>query len=152
MCLTDCLPLQELAVAEPLRDLGYEPSVGLQEMVEVVLAAHGERNLSTAEAFAAIDTDGSGSLTRAELEMFVRKYCVQGRERGEYMYRRQDAITQQVDLAMSELDTNNDGIVSFSTFQEFSRDNSLESLVDKWQEEARESQPRMFKRAPLAVL
>jgi len=45
------------------------------------------------------------------------------------MYRRQDAITQQVDLAMSELDTNNDGIVSFGTFQEFSRNNSLESLV-----------------------
>jgi nucleoside-diphosphate-sugar epimerase len=142
----------ELATAEPLRDLGYAPQFGLPEMVEEVLAAHTERNAATANAFANIDTDGSGTLTRDELELFVRKYLVRGRERGGYVYRRQDAIGAMVDNAMAELDTNDDGIVSWQTFQEFSRTNSLERLVDQWQEAARKSQPRMFKRAPRAVL
>ncbi len=142
----------ELATEEPLRDLGYAPQFGLSEMVEEVLTAHAERNESTAKAFAAIDIDGSGTLTRAELELFVRKYLVRGRERGGYVYRRQDAIGAMVDNAMIALDTNDDGIVSWRTFQEFSRSNSLEQLVDQWQEQARKNQPRLFKRAPRAVL
>lgn len=142
----------ELGTEEPLRDLGYAAQFGLCEMVEEVLAAHAERNKTTAEAFAAIDTDGSGELTRAELEKFVRKYLVRGRERGGYTYRRQDAIGAMVDNAMAALDTNNDGIVSWRTFEEFSRSNSVEQLVDQWQEQARKEQPRMFKRASRAVL
>ena len=117
-----------------------------------MLAAHVERNEATIKAFAAIDTDGNGQLTRAELEAFIRKYLVRGRERREYVYRREDAIGAMVENAMEQLDTNNDGIISWRTFQEFSRSNSLEQLVDQWQEQARKIQPRMFKRAPRAVL
>ena len=42
-----------------------------------------------------------------------------------------------VDNAMAALYTNNDGIVSWRTFEEFSRSNSVEQLVDQWQEQAR---------------
>ena len=77
---------------------------------------------------------------------------VRGRERGGYVYRRQDAIGAMVDNAMAELDTNDDGVVSWRTFEEFSRSNSLEQLVDQWQEQARKNQPRLFKRASRAVL
>ena len=68
-----------LVIPEPLRDLGYAPSVGLQEMVGVVLAAHDDRNLSTAEAFALIDIDGSGTLTRVTTHTIRRRLCFLGR-------------------------------------------------------------------------
>ena len=54
----------ELSVAEPLRDLGYAPSVSLPEMVSQVLAAHEERNARTVAAFREVDLDGNGTLAR----------------------------------------------------------------------------------------
>eukprot|EP01051_Picozoa_sp_SAG22_P028450 SAG22_NODE_10046_length_556_cov_0.910284_1_plen_79_part_00 len=39
-----------------------------------------DRNLACAEAFKAIDTDGTGVLTRGEIEKYVRTHLVRGRE------------------------------------------------------------------------
>lgn len=41
----------ELSTTEPARDLGYQPNVGLKDMVKNVLEVHEERNLLTAKAF-----------------------------------------------------------------------------------------------------
>jgi len=116
-----------LSTTEPLRDLGYEPSVGLSEMVQNVLAGHEKQNLSTADAFKDIDRDGSGTLTHKDVEKHVRKYLVRGRE--DYSQRRQDAVGEAVERLMLELDTDQDGHISWGTFSEWNRRNSVESVV-----------------------
>ena len=125
----------KLAAAEPLRDLGYAPEVGLSQMVENVLAAHEARNMSTAQAFKAMDVDGSGQLDRSEIDEYVRKHLVRGRE--DYMHRRLDAMEEVVDRLMEELDTNRDGIVTWGTFSEWSRNNSVERMAETLMEAAR---------------
>ena len=127
----------ELATAEPLRDLGYAPTVGLADMVANVLAAHEDRNVCAAEAFKAIDADGSGTLNRAEIEHHVRNcgawaHLVTGREdyyTKSYESRGQEAVGATVDKLMDELDTNNDGLVSWKTFSEWNRRNTVEGVV-----------------------
>eukprot|EP00944_MAST-04C_sp_MAST-4C-sp1_P012341 g12341.t1 len=125
----------ELNTEEPLRDLGYSPTVGLDEMVETVLAAHSQRQIAQAEVFAAIDTNLDGVLDRAELAGYIRKHLVRGREHGGYVFRRQDGVEFILDKAMDELDTNKDGMVSWGTFQEWSRSNSIDQMIDAYAEE-----------------
>lgn len=117
----------ELSTVEPWRDLGYAPEVGLSEMVENVLTGHESRNLSTAEAFKDMDRDGSGKLTARDVEKHVRKFLVRGREA--YQNRRQEAVAEAVELLMQELDTDRDGHISWGTFSEWNRRNSVESVV-----------------------
>jgi len=117
----------ELSTREPLRDLGYEPKVGLATMVEKILLSHENRNMATAAAFKEMDADETGNLSRAEVDAHVRKYLVQGRE--DYSHRGQEAVSQVVDLLMEELDTNKDGLISWGTFSEWNRRNSLEKLL-----------------------
>ncbi len=119
----------ELSSKEPLRDLGYEPLIGLSEMVANVLAAHDVRNVKTAEAFKAIDADGNGKFSRDEIERHVRKFLVRGRE--QYGNTGQDAVGHFVDKLMDELDTNKDGLVSWGTFSEWNRRNSMEEELWK---------------------
>jgi hypothetical protein len=115
---------------EPLRDLGYSPEVGLAEMVASVLAAHEARNYDTANSFKAMIGDPSvGELTRDEMEEHVRKYLVRGRE--EYSRTGQGEVSRFVDKLMAELDTNNDGKVSWGTFSEWSRTHSMEEELWK---------------------
>ena len=116
-----------LSTTEPLRDLGYEPSVGLSEMVQNVLTGHEKQNVSTADAFRDMDRDGSGTLTHKDVEKHVRKYLVRGRE--DYSQRRQDAVGEAVERLMLELDTDQDGHISWGTFSEWNRRNSVESVV-----------------------
>ena len=116
-----------LSPAEPRRDLGYVPDAGLSVVVANVLAAHEERNKRTAAAFKDIDRDGTGEITRHEMEAHVRKYLVSGRE--EYSHTGQDGVAVFVDNLMQELDTNNDGKVSWYTFSEWNRVNSVESKI-----------------------
>ena len=52
----------------PWRDLGYEPKVGLAEMVAHVLGAQDARNVTAAELFQTMDTDGAGLLNRGNIE------------------------------------------------------------------------------------
>jgi threonine 3-dehydrogenase len=122
----------DLSTEEALRDLGYEPAVGLSDMVASVLAAHNIRNVRTAEAFKAMDSDGDGNCSREEIERHVRKYLVRGRE--EYGHTGQDAVGEFVDKLMKELDTNNDGWVSWATFSEWNRRNSMED--EMWKQAA----------------
>jgi len=136
----------ELSTTEPMRDLGYAPEVGLGHMVSNVLAAHEARNLSTASAFAAIDSDGSGTLDQPELEVYLRKYLVRGRE--DYLHRRQDIMGGVVERLMAELDTNRDGFVSWATFQEWSRWNSVERIADEALEEARNQRLTALQASP----
>ena len=119
----------ELSCEEPLRDLGYEPLIGLSEMVANVLRAHDVRNVKTAEAFKAIDSDGDGKFSRKEIERHVRKFLVRGRE--QYGNTGQDAVGHFVDKLMEELDTNKDGLVSWRTFSEWNRRNSMEEELWK---------------------
>lgn len=125
----------ELATAEPLRDLGYAPEVGLAAMVANVLAAHEERNLSTAQAFKTIDADGNGMLDRHEIDKYVQRHLVRGRE--DYAFPRQAVMGDAVDKLMEELDTNRDGLISWGTFSEWNRSNSVERLADGFLADAR---------------
>jgi threonine 3-dehydrogenase len=117
----------ELGTAAPLRDLGYSPAVGLADMVASVLGAHEGRNLSVADSFQSIG-DGSGELNRGDLEAHVRKHLVQGREDYAGMDG-QEAVGAACDKLMAELDTNNDGLISWKTFSEWHRSNSVENVV-----------------------
>jgi len=119
----------EVSVTEPKRDLGYAPKVDLPGMVARVLAAHEQRNMKTAEAFKDIGADGSGWLTRKEITSYVRKYLVQGRE--SYSETGQDGVENFVDQLMDQLDTSNDGRVSWSEFSEWNRRSSMETELWK---------------------
>ena len=114
----------DLSSEEPLRDLGYSPKIGLSDMVDKVLLAHEDRNYQTAQAFKEIDADGTGTLTRSEIENHVRKYLVRGRE--DYSQTGQDNVNGLVDKLMDELDTDKDGVVSWGTFSDWNRRNSVE--------------------------
>jgi len=138
----------ELSTAEPLRDLGYSPEVGLSDMVAHVLKAHEERNLKTVLAFNTIDTDGTGRrtgvLNREQIEAHIRTYVVKGRE--DYAHTGQDAVGDLVDKLMVELDPNEDGAVSWASFSEWNRRSSLDeelwkqvhSVADELRQQIRE--------------
>jgi len=111
----------------PRRDLGYAPQVGLADLVTSVLSVHEARNVSAATAFKAIAGDGDGHLERADIEAHVRKYLVQGRHN--YAHRGQDAVAPAVDALMAELDTDRDGIISWATFSDWNRRNTVEAVV-----------------------
>jgi nucleoside-diphosphate-sugar epimerase len=121
----------ELGAEEAKRDLGYSPQIGIEEMVSKVLEAHEERNLATAEAFKAIDAGGSGisqgKLSREGIDKHVRKYLVRGRE--DYSETGQDKVEELVDKLMEELDTNKDGYISWGTFSDWNRRNTVENMV-----------------------
>eukprot|EP00937_MAST-01D_sp_MAST-1D-sp2_P007059 g7059.t1 len=117
----------ELSDTEPRRDLGYAPTVGLEAMVQAVLTAHEERNARTAREFKTIDMAENGVLDRREFELYFR-YLVRGRE--DYVHRRKDAVRDAVDQLFEELDTNKDGLVSWGTFSEWNRRNSVEQMAD----------------------
>lgn len=116
----------ELATAEPLRDLGYAPSVGLSDMVARVLAAHEARNERTAEAFKAIDADADGKVSRDEVEHHIRTHLVRGRE--DYAHQKQEAVSAAVDRLMDEM-ANADGLIPWGTFSEWNRRNTMENVV-----------------------
>ena len=83
----------------------------------------------------AMDAGGTGTLDRGEIEQYVRNHLVSGRE--DYAQSGQEAVGAAVDKLMMELDTNNDGLVSWRTFSEWNRRNSVEkfaqsSLSDPW--------------------
>lgn len=119
----------DLSPAESLRDLGYSPRVDLAGMVEKVLAAHEARNMRTAQAFKAIDSNSGGKLTRAAIETHVRKYLVRGRE--DYSETGQSAVDGFVDRLLEELDPYCEGAVSWASFSEWNRRNSMESELWK---------------------
>jgi len=125
----------DLSTDEPLRDLGYEPTVGLDEMVGTVLAAHNERQEAQSKVFDGIDTSKDGVIDKAEMERYIRKHLVQGREQGGYVFRRQDGVDVILNKLMKELDSNNDGLISWGGFQNWSRMNSLDVMIDTYAEE-----------------
>lgn len=125
----------ELSTAEPLRDLGYSPRVGMSEMVASVLKAHQKRLTANEQKFKELDSSGDGSIDRAELERYVRRYLERSMHARAYG-RPLDALNELFDLAMSELDTNRDGLISLGTFQEWSRTNSVDRMVDRYVEAA----------------
>ena len=115
-------------------------------LLSTVLTAHNVRNQKHNDVFSTIDTSQDGVLDRVELESYVRKHLVLGREQGGYFFRRHDGVEKVVDNAMDELDTNKDGYVSWETFQEWSRSNSLESMVDQYANQQLQRSPS--RRAP----
>jgi hypothetical protein len=120
----------ELGTMEPLRDLGYAPEVKLSDMVATVLAAHEDRNVSAAEAFKAIDNmsdDSKLTLNRSKIEKYVRNHVARGRED----YGDGGQGTMLVDRLMEELDTDKDGIISWLSFSEWNRRNSVENVVSQ---------------------
>jgi len=118
----------ELSGVEPLRDLGYAPKVDLEGMVAKVLSSHEDQNMKTAKAFKEMDVDGSGSLRRAEIEKYVRKYLVRGRQ--EYSQTGQSQMDGFVDELMHQL-ADAEGVVTWGSFSEWNRRNSMESELWK---------------------
>ena len=121
-----------LSPDETLRDLDYEPEVTLPRMVAAVLNAHSGRRMGSRAAFRSIDTCDSGRISEEMLEKFVRKYLVRGREKQEYMKRRQDMVGDIVVEVIKDLDVDGDGVVSLDDFLEWSRVHNLETLVDDY--------------------
>ena len=120
----------ELSTRESLRDLGYAPRVGLPEIVKRILLQHENRNMQTAQLFKDMDADGTNTLNRGEVERHVRKYLLRGRQDYEDTYEKRDeAVGEAVDRLMEELDTNKDGLISWGTFSEWNRRNSVEQLL-----------------------
>jgi len=119
---------EELSGVEPLRDLGYAPKVNLEGMVAKVLSSHEDQNMKTAKAFKEMDVDGSGSLRRAEIEKYVRKYLVRGRQ--EYSQTGQSQMDGFVDELMHQL-ADAEGVVTWGSFSEWNRRNSMESELWK---------------------
>jgi len=119
----------ELSGKETKRDLGYAPKVDLAGMVSKVLSAHEDQNQKTARAFKEMDVDGSGKITRAEIEAHVRKYLVRGRE--DYLETGQSGVESFVDQLMHELSSDKDGVVSWASFSEWNRRNSMEAELWK---------------------
>jgi threonine 3-dehydrogenase len=117
----------ELGTTEPLRDLGYAPEVKLPDMVATVLAAHEDRNVNAAEAFKAIDGDGTLVLNKSKIEKYIRKHVLRGRE--DYANSGQTGLDSVVDRLMTELDTDKDGLISWATFSEWNRRNTVEQVV-----------------------
>eukprot|EP00658_Telonema_sp_P-2_P056003 TRINITY_DN44501_c0_g1_i1.p1 TRINITY_DN44501_c0_g1~~TRINITY_DN44501_c0_g1_i1.p1 ORF type:complete len:500 (+),score=99.64 TRINITY_DN44501_c0_g1_i1:160-1659(+) len=121
-----------LDTTAPLRDLGYSAEVKLGQMVKTVLEAQEERNMLTAAAFKAIDTDGTATLHRDELEAYLLKFHITGLGEGRELHRysgEQTAVRVLADRLMNELDTNRDGQISWQTFSEWSRSNNLDHVV-----------------------
>ena len=122
----------DLGTTEPMRDLGYAPEVKLSDMVSTVLASHEDRNVSAAVAFKAIDSmsdDSNLTLNRGKIEKYIRNHVVRGRE--DYGDSGQGAVDSIVDRLMDELDTDKDGIISWLSFSEWTRRNSVENVVSQ---------------------
>lgn len=118
----------ELSTAEAKRDLGYEPTVGLSEMVADVLSGHEIRNDRTAEAFKAMDIEQDGKLDRLELEYYVKKYHL-AKGRQSYLSAGGVNVEAVVDTLMDELDEDGDGLVDWMNFSEWNRANSIEKVI-----------------------
>ena len=87
-------------------------------------------NAATAQAFKKLDVEGDGVIDRLEVEYYIRKHqLVRGREN--FAATRQETVEATVNALMKELDTNNDGLISWMTFSEWHRRNSIERMVKK---------------------
>jgi hypothetical protein len=117
----------ELGTEEAKRDLGYEPEVGIEKMVATALAAHEERNAAVGNAYKKMDVENEGRVDRLDIEYYVRRHVIRGRE--DYAMQRQETVDKAVDILMEELDTDRDGYISWQTFSEWSRRNSVEKVV-----------------------
>jgi len=90
--------------------------------------SHEERNRVTAQAFKEMDTNEDHTLCRDDVEKYVRKYLVRGRET--YRTRNQDCVGPVVDRLMWELDVNEEGIVTWENFSEWNRRNNIQSILE----------------------
>ena len=120
----------ELAGEASLRDLEYQPRVNLPRMVAQILNAHSGRTLSSRAAFRSIDTAETGRIDAKGLETYVRRYLVRGREKYEYVVRRQDLVTEFVEVALTSMDVDNDGTVDLEDFMQWSWNMDVESMFD----------------------
>ena len=119
----------ELATEEPLRDLGYKPEVGLEEMVATVLKSHQDRNEITAKDFMAIDHDGDGVVTRDDIEQHISKFLVEGRH-SDNATDDEDVKRAVDDFMLGEMhDT--DGRISWEKFSEWTRHHDFGDFVRK---------------------
>ena len=83
--------------------------------------------MDTAEKFKEMDADGDGILTWEDIESHVRKRLMRGRTSS--YATGQAAIETVMGKLMEELDTNKDGLVSWATFSNWYRHNSVEQVV-----------------------
>ena len=129
-----------LNMSEPLRDLGYAPSFGLQEMVATVLGAHAQRHAAIGAEFARMSKSDGGALERSDLDRYLRGYTRKyryvkragGRERYGHISRRPDVINRLIDLAMAEMDHDNDGRIELPAYLEWTRRHTLEGMTDEY--------------------
>jgi len=117
-----------LADEEPLRDLGYKPDVGLEEMVASVLAAHEGRNDSAATDWKAMDRVGDGYVRRVDIEKHINQFLAGGRE--SYGDGAQYSVIAIVDKFLAEFN-DTDGRLSWQKFSEWNRKNTFADFVRK---------------------
>ena len=118
-----------LSGAATRRDLEYEPLITLPRMVAQVLNAHTTRTSLCKAAFRTIATDDTGRMSALELELYVRRFLVRGREAAGYVgERRQDLVMAFVEVALAAMDVDQDGMVSLEDFMIWSWNNNIESM------------------------
>jgi len=116
----------ELSTEAPLRDLGYKPDVGLEEMVASVLKTHDARNETSANDWMTIDRNGDGTVTRKDIELHVRRFLSAGRST--YGHSDQYNVIATVDKFMAEFN-DTDGLISWQKFSEWNRANNIVDFV-----------------------
>ena len=68
-------------------------------------------------------------LNRQKIEKYIGKHIVRGRE--DYGDGGQGAVKAIADRLMEELDTDKDGVISWLSFSEWNRSNSVEQVVSQ---------------------
>merc|ERR1740123_2002904 len=121
-----------LSKKEPLEDLGYEPRIGLREMVAHCMIAHEERLARSRVVFRLVDDDGDGLLMREDMRKFLTEML--------YMPDTIDAATRKqyinelVERAYQEIDCP-DGKISYPEFHNWMKRNTISNLVTTFSEE-----------------
>lgn len=127
-----------LAAAEAHRDLSYKPQMTLSQIVGQILAAHAKRTAMISETFSQMDQNDNGTLERDELEQrLLRLMGGSARRSMGRCVRTTQLCTELVDKALEEIDTNQDGRISWEEFQTWSSCNTFKGMMDGFLEEKR---------------
>lgn len=123
-----------LSKTEPQEDLGYMPRIGLREMVAHCMIAHEERLARSRVVFRLADEDGDGWLQKQEMEKFLNELLYTPEETD--ASKRQELVDELVERAFQDIDCP-DGKISYPTFHNWMKRNTICNLVKTFSEEKR---------------
>merc|ERR1739845_117200 len=112
---------------------GYSPRIGLREMVAHVMIAHEERLARSRVVHRLVDEDGDGSISRSEMKTFLTE-LLHVPESTPADFR--NALSEElVERAFEDVGCSHDGLISYPTFHQWTKRNSLCDFVNNFMEE-----------------